>query len=152
MIYISSNNVRHAFTKSFIPLHYTSPNYTSRHYTRLHVTSSHLNFTQLHFTSLSFRLTPLNFLPLHFTSHHYTSPHLTSLHCPFRWFSLHFYSFHFTPFTVAFLPLFLKILGLQRKSLTPLLTIFDIWNPVKSGELFNSARFVLRGAILSPCI
>jgi len=31
MIYISSNNVRHPVTKTFIPLHYTSPNYASLH-------------------------------------------------------------------------------------------------------------------------
>jgi len=33
MIYISSNNVRHPFTKTFVPLPYTSPNYTSLHVT-----------------------------------------------------------------------------------------------------------------------
>jgi hypothetical protein len=42
------------------------------------------------------------------------SPHITSFHCTLRWFSPHFYSFHFT-FIIAFLTLFLKILGLQQK-------------------------------------
>jgi len=44
MIYISSTNVRHPFTKTFTALHYTCR----------HFTSSHLNFTQLHFTTLLF--------------------------------------------------------------------------------------------------
>jgi len=39
MIYISSNNVRHPVTKTFTPLHYTSPNYTSLHVTTLVDTS-----------------------------------------------------------------------------------------------------------------
>jgi len=84
--------------------------YTSLHYTCQHFTSSHLNFTQLHFTTLSFGLPHLNLWPLHFTSQHYTS-----LHCTFRWFLPHFSSFCFTPFIIAFLTLFLKILGLQGK-------------------------------------
>jgi len=35
MIYMSSNNDRHTVTKTFTPLHYTSPNYTSLHFTTL---------------------------------------------------------------------------------------------------------------------
>jgi hypothetical protein len=31
MTYISYNNVRHPLTKTFTPLHYTSPSYTSLH-------------------------------------------------------------------------------------------------------------------------
>ena len=75
----------------------------------------------LHFTALSFGLTPFKFpnAPFHLTSLHFTTLHLTSLHftalLPRRWFSPHFYSFHFTPFIIAFLTLFLKILGLQGK-------------------------------------
>jgi len=88
----------------FITLHQL--HYTPLLYTCQHFTSSHLNFPQLHFTTLSFGLT----LPLHFTSHHYTSLHLTSLLDDFR-----HTSFLFTPFVIAFLTLFLKILGLQGK-------------------------------------
>ena len=80
--------------------------------THLHFTSSHLNFTQVHFTTLSFGLTPFKFPTAPF---HLTSLHFTSLHCAFRWFSPHFCCFHFTPFTIAFLTLCLKILGLQGK-------------------------------------
>ena len=65
--------------------------FTPLHYTCRHFTSTHLKFTQLHFTTLSFGLTPFEFLTSQF--------HLTSL--------------HFTPFIIAFLTLFLKILGLQ---------------------------------------
>jgi len=32
MIYISSDNVRHPVTKTYTPLHYTSPSYTSLHF------------------------------------------------------------------------------------------------------------------------
>ena len=39
MIYISSNNGRHAVTKTFTPLHYTSPSYTLLHFTSLVDTS-----------------------------------------------------------------------------------------------------------------
>ena len=89
----------------------TSLHFTTLHYTCRHFTSSRLNFTQLHFTTLSFGLTPFKFptAPFHLTSQHFTSLHLT-----FRWFSPH-YSFHFTPCIIAFLTLFLKILGLQGK-------------------------------------
>jgi len=104
MIYMSSNNDRHPVTKTVTPLHYTCRQ----------LTPSHLNFTQLHFTILSFGLTSFKFptAPVHLTSLHY---YLTSINCTFRRFSPHFYSFHFTPFIIAFLTPFLKILGLQRK-------------------------------------
>jgi len=54
LICVSSNNDGHPVTKTFTPIHYTSPNYTSLHFTDTcrHLTSSHLNFTQLHFTTL----------------------------------------------------------------------------------------------------
>jgi len=93
-------------------LHFTQLHSTPLHYTCRQFTSSHLNFTQLHFTTLSFGLTPLKFPTAPF---HLTSPHFTSLHCTFTWFSPHFYSFHFTPFIIASITLFLKILDLQRK-------------------------------------
>jgi len=35
MIYISYNNDKHPVTKTFTPLHYTSPNYTSLQFTTL---------------------------------------------------------------------------------------------------------------------
>jgi len=86
-------------------LHFTQLHFTPLHYTCRHCTSSHLNFTHLHITTLSFDLTPCRFPTAPF--------HFTSLHCTFRLFSPHFYSFHFTPFIIAFLTLFPKILGLQ---------------------------------------
>ena len=107
MIYISSNNVRHPVTMIFTPLHPTT-----LHYTCWHFTSSHLNFTQLYCTTLSFGLIPFKLPTAPF---HITTLHLTSLHCLFRWFSPHFYSSHFILFIIAFLTLFLKILGLQWK-------------------------------------
>ena len=39
IIYISSNNGKHHVTKTFTPLHNTSPNYTSLHFTTLVDTS-----------------------------------------------------------------------------------------------------------------
>jgi hypothetical protein len=102
IIYICSNNVGHPVTKPFTPLHYNCQ----------HFISSHLNFTQLHFTTFSFGLTPFKFPN---TPFYLTSLHFTSLHCTFRWFYPHFYYFHFTPFIIAFLTLFLKIIGLQGK-------------------------------------
>ena len=132
MVCISSSNDRHPFPKTFTPLHYTFR----------HFTSSHLNFTHLHFTTLhstSLQLSTLDFLPfkLHPTTLYYpliwlnpskfpTAPfHLTSLNFTSLYvtpllhdFSPHFCSFHSTPFIIAFLTLFLKLLGLQGKSLT----------------------------------
>ena len=110
MIYISSNNVRHPFPKTFTTLHQTTLHSTSLHLSTL--SSSLLNFTQLHFTTISFGLTPFKFPTAPF---HHTSLHFTSLHCTFRRFSPHFYSFHFTPFVMAFLTLFLKLLDLQGR-------------------------------------
>jgi len=86
--------------------------FNTLHYTCWHFTSTHLHFTQLHFTTLSFGLTPLKFPAAPF---HLTSLHFTSLHCTFRRFSPHFYSSSFTLFIIAFLTLFLKILGSQGK-------------------------------------
>jgi hypothetical protein len=88
-------------------LHFTSLHFTSLHYTYPHFTSPHLNVAQLHFSTLSFGLTPFIFPIAPF--------HRTSPHCTYRWFSPHFYSFNFTPFRIAFLTLFLKILGLRQK-------------------------------------
>jgi hypothetical protein len=107
MIYISPKNDRHPVNKTFTPLHYNCR----------HFTSFHLNFTQLYYTTPSFGLTPFKFptASFHLTSLHFTSLHFTSLHFTFRRFSPHFYSFHFTPFIIAFLTLFLKLLGLQGK-------------------------------------
>jgi len=105
LIYISSNNVWHPCTKTFTTLHPTTLNSTSLHLLTLHFLSFKLH--PLHFTTLLFGLTPVKFPTAPF--------HLTSLHCTFRWFSPHFYSFHFTPFIIAYLTLFQKILGLQRK-------------------------------------
>ena len=39
MIYISSNNIRHPFTKTFTTLYYSSPDYASLHFTTLIDTS-----------------------------------------------------------------------------------------------------------------
>ena len=103
MIYISYNNYNHPVAKTYTSLHYTCRYFTS---------SSHLNltnYTSLHFTTLSCNLITFKFptaaLPL--------SP----LHCTFSRISPHFYSFHFTPFIIAILTLYLKILGLQWKVL-----------------------------------
>jgi hypothetical protein len=86
IIYISSNNDRHPVTKTFTPLHYTSPNYTSPNYTSLkyicrHFTSFHLNFPSLHFTTLQYPLIWLNSMYISYrsTSLHFTSLHFTSL-------------------------------------------------------------------------
>jgi hypothetical protein len=92
--------------------------FTQLHFTSLHLSTLHFLLFKLHPTTLLFGFPHLNFLLLHFTSRHYTSPHvttlhLTSLHYTFRLFLPHFYSFHFTPFKIAFLILFLTILGLQ---------------------------------------
>jgi len=38
-IYTYSNNDRHPVTKTFTPIHYTSPNFTPLHYTCRHFTS-----------------------------------------------------------------------------------------------------------------
>ena len=107
MIYISSNNDRHLFTKTFTSLHYSCG----------HFTFSHLNFTQLHFTTFHYPLIWLNPISVSYRSlsTHITTLHLISLHCTFRRFSPHFYSFHFAPFIIVFLTPFLKILDLKGK-------------------------------------
>jgi len=107
MVCISSNNDRHPVPKTFTPLHYTC----------WHITSSHLNFTHLHFTILHYPLIWLNpiYISYHSISPHITTLHLTSLHCTFQWPSPHFYSFWFIPLIIAFLILFIKILGLKGK-------------------------------------
>ena len=104
---LSSNNDRHLFTKTFTSLHYSCG----------HFTFSHLNFTQLHFTTFHYPLIWLNPISVSYRSisPHIITLHLTSLYCTFRKFSPHFYSFRFTPFIIAFLTLFLKILVLQRE-------------------------------------
>jgi len=75
----------------------------------------------LHFTTLHYPLIWLNPIKISYSSIslHFTSLHFTSLHCNFRGFSPHFYSFHSIPFVIAFLTLFLKVLGLQRKVPNP---------------------------------
>ena len=102
MLYVSSNNVRHPVTKTFTTLNSTSLTLLALHF---------LSF-KLHQTTLHYPLIWLNPIQISYRS---ISPHLTSLHCTFRLFSPHFCSFHFTPFVIAFLTLFLKILGLQGK-------------------------------------
>jgi hypothetical protein len=74
--------------------------------------------TDLHSNSLHF--TPLHYNCRHFTSSHlnFTHLHFTTLHYPVIWFNAilcTFYSLCFIPLITAFLNLFLKLLGLQRK-------------------------------------
>jgi hypothetical protein len=99
------------FTSSH--LNFTHLHFTPLHYTCRHFTSSHLNFTRLHFNTLSFGVTPFKFLtaPFHLTSLHSTSLHFTALLDIFA--TILFLSFH--PVIIAFLTLFLKILGLRGK-------------------------------------
>ena len=112
-------------------LHFTQLHFTPLHYTCRYFTSSHLNFTQLHFTTFSFGSTPFQFPAAPFTSHHYTSLHCTSLLCNFRRFSPHLCSFNITAFIIAFLTLFLKILGLQGKVPNALVPVFS--GPIYKG-------------------
>jgi hypothetical protein len=85
----------------------------SLHFTCRHFTSSHLNFTQLHLSTLLFCLTLFKFpsAPFHVTLLHFILLHFTALLDDF----CQSCAFHFTPFIIAFLILFLKILGLQGK-------------------------------------
>ena len=118
MICIFSNNDRQSVTKTFTPLHYTSPNCTSLH--------SHLAQPLL------------NCLPLHFTSHHFTSPHFTSLHLP----SLHFISFNFTAFYTIFATLlFLSLHPLLFASLTVFRNILGLQWKVPSASAGTSFQF-----------
>ena len=107
MVYIASNNDRHPVIKTFTSLHYTS----------LHLSTLHFLSFKLHPTTLRYPLIWLNPISISYRSisPHITTLHLTSLHCTFRRFSPHFYSFHFTPFIIATLTLFLKILASQGK-------------------------------------
>jgi hypothetical protein len=75
------------------------------------------NFTPFYFTSLPFCFTPFKFsaTSLHFTSPQFTSLHFASFRCTFIRFSPHFCYLHFTPFIIAFLTLFLKMLRLRGK-------------------------------------
>jgi hypothetical protein len=95
-------------------LHFTQLHLTPLHSTCQHFTSSHLNLTP---TTLHFPLIWLNPISISYCSisPHISALHLTSLLCTFRRFSSHIFSFHFTPFVIAFLILFLKILGLEGK-------------------------------------
>ena len=107
MIYISSNNVRNPVTKTVTTLHPITLHYTCRHFTSLVDTSLHYPLIWLNPILISYRsISPL-----------ITTLHLTSLHSTFRWFSPYFCFFNFTPFIIAFLTLFIKILGLQGKVL-----------------------------------
>jgi len=112
MICLSSSNGRHPITKTFTTLHPTE-----LHSTSLHLSTLHFFSFKLHPTTLHYPLIWLNSISISYrsSSPHITTLHLTSPHCTFRRFSPHFYSFHFTPFIIAFLTLFLKILGLQGK-------------------------------------
>jgi len=112
MIYISYNNIRHPVTTTFTTLHPTILNSTSLHQSALHSLSFKLHPATLHYPFIWLNSTEISYCPI---SPHITTLHLTSLHCTFRLFSPPFYSFHFTPFIIAFLTLFLKILGLQGR-------------------------------------
>jgi len=101
MIYIYSTNGRHPVPK------------TSLHFAQLHFTTLSFGLTPFRFPTIPFHLTSLHFTSLHYISPHITTYHLTSLHCTIRQFSPHFYSLCFTSFIIAFLNLFLTILGLQ---------------------------------------
>jgi len=92
-----------------------SPHLSTLHFLSFkpHPTTLHYPLILLNPISISYRSTSP-----HITSSHFTTLHLTSLHCTFTRFSPHFYSFLFPPFTIVLLTLFLKIFGLQGKSLT----------------------------------
>ena len=90
---------------------------TTLHSTSLHLLTLHFFPFKLHPTTLHYPLIWIK--PFQIScrsiSPHITTLHLTSLHFTFRRFSPHVYSFHLTPFTTAFLTLFLKIIGSQGK-------------------------------------
>jgi len=96
-------------------LHFTTLHPTNS--TSLHLSTLHFLSFKLHPTTLHYPLIWLNpiYISCRSISPHITTLHLTSLHSIFRLFSPNFCSFHFTPFIIAFLNLFLKILGLQGK-------------------------------------
>jgi len=66
-----------------------------------------LQFTTLHYPLIWPNPIQISYRTI---SRHTTTLHPTSLRCTFRWFSPYFYSFHFTPFIIAFLTFFLKVL------------------------------------------
>ena len=107
--------------------------FTTLYYTCRHFTSSLLNFTHLHFTTLHYPF--IWFKPISISCHsispHITTLHLASLHCIFRRFSPQFYSFRFIPPIIAFLNLFLRILGFQGKVHEQL----SLWFPVYSMDM-----------------
>ena len=116
-------------------LHFTQLHLTPLLYTCRHFTSSRLYFTQLHFTTLSFGLTPFKFptAPFHLTSLYFTSLHLTALLGDVRHISIPFIS---PLFIITFLTLFLKIVGLQGKSLTLLQEVgHSFYGPIFKGKL-----------------
>jgi hypothetical protein len=115
MIYISSNNVRQLLLRP--SLHFTTIHSTTLHSTSIHLSTLHFLSFKLHPTTLHNPLIWLNPISISYRSisPRITTLHLTSLYRNFRWFSPKFYSFHSTPFTIAFLTLLLKILGLQGK-------------------------------------
>jgi hypothetical protein len=108
-----SPHLQHSTSLPLSTLHFLS---FTLHYPLILLNPFEFPTAPLHLTS--FHLTSLHFTSLHFTSLHFTSLHFTSLH--FTPFSPHFYSFHFKTFIIASLTLFLKILVLQRNSLTRL--------------------------------
>ena len=88
----------------------------------LHSTSLHLSILQF----FQFKLYPITlhypliwlkpiYISYRSISPHITTLHLTSLHCTFRRFLPHFSSFYIAPYIIAFLSVFLKIIGLQGK-------------------------------------
>jgi len=113
MIYISSNNFGHPVTKIFTTLYYTSLKYTSLHFTTL--STLHFLSFKLHPSTLHYSLIWLNSIYIYHLSisPYITTLHLTSLHCTLD--DFRHTSFRFTPFIIAFLPVFLKILRLQWK-------------------------------------
>jgi len=98
-------------------LHFTTLHPTTIHSTSLHILTLHFFLFKLHPTTIHYHLIWLKPRQI---SYHWISPHITTLHFgsllwTFRCFSPQFYSFHFTTFIIAFLNLFLNILGLKGK-------------------------------------
>jgi hypothetical protein len=93
-----------------------SLHFTQLHFTLLHLSTLHFISFRLHTTTIHYPLIWLNPIQISYRS---MSPHITTLHRTFRRFSLHFYFFHFPPFLIAFLHLFLKIVGVQGKVPNP---------------------------------
>ena len=112
-----------------------------QHSTSLHLSTLHfLSFT-LHYPLILLNPFEFHTAPLHLTLPHFTSLHFTSLH--FRLFSPHFYSFHFATFIIASLTLFLKILVLQRNSLSLLQAV---------GYSFYGSNYKEIFPISVPCV